>query len=77
MIKEKVFIKASEYVLSRKAFQGEVLMKDGILYVFYDNNWIDIGGQEKELETKPMICKCCGAPYHGTQCDYCGTEYWK
>lgn len=22
-----------------------------------------------------MNCKCCGAPLHGSKCDYCGTTY--
>lgn len=24
---------------------------------------------------KAMICERCGAPIHGSRCEYCGTEY--
>lgn len=25
--------------------------------------------------TKPVTCSCCGAPLHGTKCEFCGVEY--
>lgn len=27
------------------------------------------------MELEPLLCKQCGAPLHGGECDYCGVEY--
>lgn len=38
--------------------------KDGVAILGFD-----------EVEKKPKICECCGAPFNGDKCDYCGVEY--
>lgn len=30
----------------------------------------------KESLITPMICKMCGAPLKGCECEYCGTRYY-
>lgn len=30
----------------------------------------------KESLIAPMICKMCGAPLKGCECEYCGTKYY-
>ncbi len=30
---------------------------------------------EESKVLQPLECKNCGAPLHGSRCEYCGTEY--
>lgn len=30
---------------------------------------------KQPLDCKPRICGCCGAPLHGSVCEYCDIEY--
>ena len=64
-----VRIRSDEAVLSLQQIsqQWEEILKcekDGISILGFD-----------EVEKKPKICECCGAPLQGNKCDYCGVEY--
>lgn len=47
----------------------------GIEDIIQNHPWVD-ESDLKQLEPKPQSnCKNCGAPLHGSRCEYCGTEY--
>lgn len=36
---------------------------------------VTIKEPEEPKVLQPLECKNCGAPLHGSRCEYCGTEY--
>ena len=59
----------------------------GKIFIYHTQQYIELptkaGTTEASNETldisKPLLCKCCGAPLRAgqTQCDYCGVSYNK
>lgn len=66
---------------------GNIITKDGFLYLFTNNKWgkwekIDIFtstlNSHKTTATAsiyPKLCTQCGAPLHSNKCRFCDTEY--
>ena len=50
-----------------------VVVPDDQPFVLQNHPWVDDPSRIKE--PLPTNCKNCGAPLHGSRCDYCGTEY--
>lgn len=69
--------------------EGELVyeMDTGKMYVCHNQQYEELYTKadttklsEKTLDiSKPLLCKCCGAPLRAdqTQCDYCGVSYNK
>lgn len=62
---------------------GDTICKDGNLYTYCENEWIDIGVYEEKSESTvkmvaPHICTQCAAPIPkgSNKCIFCGTEFY-
>ena len=59
----------------------------GRIFVYHNQQYIELPTKADTTEasnetldiSKPLLCKCCGAPLRAgqTQCDYCGVSYNK
>lgn len=68
---------------------GEIVyeLDTGKIFVYHNQQYLelfnDVDMTKSSNETldisKPLLCKCCGAPLRAgqTQCDYCGVSYNK
>lgn len=68
---------------------GEIVYEQdtGKIFVCHNQHYVELFGDKGMAETpnetldisKPLLCKCCGAPLRAgqTQCDYCGVGYNK
>lgn len=69
--------------------EGEIVYErdTGRLYIYHNQRYIELYSEVDMTKTsgetldisKPLLCKCCGAPLRAgqTQCDYCGVSYNK
>lgn len=62
---------------------GDVIYKDDNLYIYCNNEWIDIGTYEEKSESAvkmvaPHICTQCAAPIPkgSNKCIFCDTEFY-
>lgn len=62
-------------------YKGSWLAQNKVLPgVFYPDSGnaldsVTIKEPEEPKVLQPLECKNCGAPLHGSRCEYCGTEY--
>lgn len=69
--------------------EGEIAYEadTGKIFVYHNQQYVELytevdmtkASNETLDISKPLICKCCGAPLRAgqTQCDYCGVSYNK
>ena len=67
--------------------EGEIAYEadTGRIFVYHNQQYIELPTEVNMTKasnealdiSKPLLCKCCGAPLRAgqTQCDYCGVSY--
>ena len=80
---------ANKMELNSCPIDGELVYEvdTGKMYVGHNQRYVELYTKadttkfsDETLDiSKPLLCKCCGAPLHAgqTQCDYCGVSYNK